>query len=172
MDGLRGVESHTVVDRGVNVHRVNRVGSRVGPDAVGRAGHHPGRIEAEDMQLSGYTPVEVKPSENASGGKAVECMGAESCTAEFRTNVAAGHYEINVQYFDQNNGDAKFRLYVGNKLLDEWTASDHLPSAKIGGDSSTRHRLTGVRLQAGDEIRIEGFADRGDRAALDYIEIQ
>jgi alpha-glucuronidase len=40
------------------------------PDAKGRAGQHPGRIEAESMTLDGYAPVDVKPWETASGGKA------------------------------------------------------------------------------------------------------
>ena len=50
-------------------------------------------------------------------------------------------------------------------------ANDHLPSPKIGGDTSTRHRTVGVRLAPEDEIRIEGVPDRGESAALDYIEI-
>ncbi len=48
------------------------------PDAKGRAGNNPDRIEAEDMQLSGYLAVDVTPWETASGGKAVACTGPNS----------------------------------------------------------------------------------------------
>ncbi len=141
------------------------------PDAQRRVGHHPNRIEAEDMQLTGYTPVAVIPWENASGGKAIECANSQSCTAAFRFTGAAGQYEIDAQYFDHNSGESTFRLYVRDQLLDQWIADDHLPTSKIGGDSSTRHRTFGVTLSPQDEIRIEGIPDRDEPAAVDYIEI-
>jgi len=141
------------------------------PDARGRVGHHPDRVEAEDMRLDGYTKVEVTPWENASGGKGIECVSYRGCKASFHFDGVAGWYEIDVQYFDQNNGDARFRLYVGNQLVDEWLADDHLPSVKIGGDTSTRHRIVEVALRPHDEINIEGLPDLEERAALDYVEI-
>ena len=141
------------------------------PDAQGRVGHHPNRIEAEDMQLTGYTPVAVIPWENASGGKAIECLNSQSCSAATHFTGPAGQYEIDTQYFDQNNGESNFRIYVRNQLIDQWTASDHLPATKIGGDSSTRHRTFNVTLAPQDEIRIEGIPDRDEHAPLDYLEI-
>ncbi len=145
------------------------------PDALGRVGRHPSRFEAEDMQLTDYSPVEVIPWENASAGQAIECRSSQPCTATFKPNLAAGRYRIDTQYFDLNDGEAKFRLYVlnqsGSRLVDEWTANDHLPSAKIGGDTSTRHCTFAVLLAPQDEVRIEGIPDRSDHAALDYVEI-
>jgi alpha-glucuronidase len=76
-----------------------------------------------------------------------------------------------VQYFDQNNGQSKFRVFIGEQQVDEWIADDHLPATKPGGDSSTRHRITGLALRPGDEIRIEGIPDGAEKAPLDYIEI-
>ena len=55
--------------------------------------------------------------------------------------------------------------------MDEWLANDHLPKTRIGGDSSTRRRILGVMLHPHDEIRMEGFPDRDEHAALDYIEL-
>ncbi len=141
------------------------------PDAQGRVGHYPGRVEAENMQLTRYVPIDVTPWENASGGKAIECESPEGCAAAFPFEGASGTYEIDVQYFDQNDGEAKFHLYVRNRLVDEWVANDQLPTTKIGGDSSTRHRTSGVVLRPLDEIRIEGIPDKGEVAAIDYVEI-
>jgi len=142
------------------------------PDKLGRAGHYPDRIEAEAMQLQGYVPFEVVPRETASGGKAIECAPpARECSAAFRFDGAAGQYEMDVEYFDQNNGKSKFRVLVDERIVDEWAADDHLPAAKPGGDSSTRRRIIGLALRPGDNIRIEGVPDGAEHAAVDYIEI-
>ncbi|HMD98960.1 MAG TPA: alpha-glucuronidase family glycosyl hydrolase, partial [Terriglobia bacterium] len=147
------------------------------PDAQGRAGHFPNRIEAESMKLEGYQVVDVTPWETASGGKAAECTSlapssAQRCTASFRYNGAAGWRDLSVEYFDQNNGASRFRVYVGAQLVDEWIADDHLPSRKPDGSSSTRRRITGLALRPGDEIRIEGTPDGEEYAPLDYVEIE
>jgi alpha-glucuronidase len=141
-------------------------------DQRGRVGHYPGRVEAESMQLQGYVPFDVVPRETASGGKAVECSPpAQKCSARFRFDGAAGKYEIDVEYFDQNNGESKFRVLVGDRVVDEWVADDHLPATKPGGDSSTRRRILGLALRPGDNIRIEGVPDGEEHAALDYVEV-
>ena len=141
------------------------------PDIQGRVGFHPDRIEAEAMQLQGYVVVDVTPWENASGGKAIECSQPAGCAASFPVANPPGFYEVDVEYFDLDNGASKFRVFVGTKLLDEWTAGAHLPATKLGGDSSTRHRIPHVQLRPHDLIRIEGIPDGGERAPLDYVEI-
>jgi alpha-glucuronidase len=150
------------------------------PDARGRAGHFPGRVEAEDMELHGYVPVEVTPWENASGGKAIVCPVATGCSASFRFSLPPVHgeggaerkkYQIDVEYFDLPEGTSKFRVLVNGRQVNAWTSGDQLPAAKIGGDSSTRRRIYGVSLQPGDEIRIEGIPEGKEQAALDYVEV-
>jgi alpha-glucuronidase len=139
-------------------------------DAKGRAGHHPGRVEAEAMQLDGYTPQPVRPWEAASGGTAVVC-GAAKCTAEMTYDGAAGWYTLHVEYFDMPVGVAKFRLFVNQQVIDEWSAADHFPARKLDASSSVRREIDGVALRKGDHIRIEGVPDGNDPAALDYVEI-
>jgi alpha-glucuronidase len=141
------------------------------PDEKGRVGYHANRIEAESMQLSGYATVDVTPWENASGGKAVECLSPAGCSAKFKFEGISGKFKINIQYFDLKNGESKYRVYVAGKLVDEWTANLDLPATKIGGDSSTRRCTPGVQINQGNEIRIEGILDKDDRAALDYVEL-
>lgn len=142
-------------------------------DAQGRVGHYPNRVEAESMNLHGNSIINVVPPENGSGGKAVQCdLSGDWCSASFRFNRPAGWYELNVEYFDQNNGAAKYRVLVNNQVIDEWTADDHFPSAKIGGDTSTRRRIPGLALRPGDQIHIEGFPDGQESAAFDYVEVR
>ena len=140
------------------------------PDEKHRAGNHPGRIEAESMQLEGYSVIPVTPWETASG-MAVSCP-AVLCVARFTHQGGAGRRELRVRYFDQNNGAARYRVFVNGQLLDEWTASDLLPTQKIDSSSSSLRRIGGVALRPGDEVRIEGSPDGGESSALDYLEIR
>jgi alpha-glucuronidase len=141
-------------------------------DDLGRVGHYPGRVEAEAMKLGGYEVVDVTPWETASDGKAVECRHtATACSASLPYSGVEGVFDVDIRYFDTNNGVAKFKFSVGGKFVDEWAANETFPAAKLDGTSSIRRRVHNVALQPGDEIRIEGIPDGGDRAALDYVEI-
>jgi alpha-glucuronidase len=140
-------------------------------DAQRRVGNYPGRIEAEAMTLDGYETVAVTPWEAASGGKAVECHRVQGCSASFLYDGEPGWRTIRVQYFDQNNGAARYKVLVGAQLIDQWTADDALPAKKLDGTSSTRRTISGIALRKGDVIRIEGVPNQGEAAAVDYIEI-
>jgi alpha-glucuronidase len=139
-------------------------------DAKGRVGHYPGRFEAESAQLQGYEVADVTPWEAASGGKAVTCASAQ-CSATFSYAGQPGWFDLQVEYFDQNNGAARYRAWLNDQLIDAWIAADHLPTQKIDGSSSTRRTIRGLALRPGDRIRIEGSPAGGEAAALDYIEI-
>lgn len=139
-------------------------------DAQGRVGNHPGRFEAEALQLTGYAPVEPIRWESASGGKGVGCS-ATSCTASLTHTGTAGWYSLRVQYFDQNNGSARYRVMVGDQVVDEWPATYWVPTTRVDSSSSTRRTVERLALRPGDVIRIEGFPEGGESAALDYLEI-
>jgi alpha-glucuronidase len=147
------------------------------PDEKGRAGHYPGRFEAETARLSGYKIIDVTPWEDASGGKAVSCgtppENAEqrSCSAEWTYSGAPGHFDIAVQYFDLQGGTARFTLKVNDQSAAAWAADAALPSKHPNGDNSTRYTAHGVDLKPGDILRVEGTPDGGDPAALDYLEV-
>jgi alpha-glucuronidase len=140
-------------------------------DAAGRVGKYPGRVEAESMELAGYAVRDVTPWEAASGGKAVACAAA-ICTADLRFSGAAGWYTLRVQYFDLAAGVARFRVLVGDQVVDEWSAADRLPVRTIEAGASVRREIDGVALRPGDRIRIEGMPEGSDPAALDYLEIE
>ncbi len=141
------------------------------PDEKGRAGKHPGRVEAESMQLEGYTAIPVTPWEAASGGMAVSCP-VSRCSVSFVYQGEAARRDLRVRYFDQNNGVSRYRVVLNGKMLKVWLASDHLPTQKIDAASSSLMTIPDVALKPGDEIRIEGWPDGGESAALDYIEIR
>jgi len=146
-------------------------------DEQGRAGHYPGRLEAEEARLTGYKVINVTPWEDASGGKAVTCgdppekVTQQSCSAEWTYSGKAGRYNIAVQYFDLQDGTAHFAFKVNGLAAADWAADAALPSKRPNGDNSTRHTVRGVELKPGDALRVEGAPDGADPAALDYIEV-
>lgn len=140
------------------------------PDAKGRVGVHPGRVEAESMTREGYVVTTITPWEDASGGEAVICPVAR-CTLATRFSGTPGWYKVAIQYFDQNNGVSKFEAFVGQQHIGKWSADDSLPSDKPDSDTSTRRTFSGIALRPGDEIRITGIPNGGERAAIDYIQI-
>jgi len=156
------------------------------PDAAGRVGTYPGRMEAEAATLEGYVPAQVTPWEAGSGEGAVECK-AQKCTATFRHSGQAGRYDVIVQYFDVNTGAARYSLRAGtagrsasaapdqsaaSARQAQWTADDRFPTRRLDGASSTRFILPDVALKPGDSIVIEGTPDGAETAALDYVEIR
>ena len=142
------------------------------PDEKDRVGRYPGRVEAEAMKLDGYIAKPVIHSETVSGETAVRCPVAQ-CSASFRHEGAPGWYKMKIRYFDYAQGLARFRLWVGDQLIDEWIADDMLPTRRIepDGTSSTRRIVSGIALRPGDEVRIEGIPESEEDAAVDYIEI-
>jgi len=141
------------------------------PDALGRVGHYTNRVEAESMKLDGYGVIDIKPWEDASLGKAIEIVSTTGeGVASFPYQGEPGRYNVSVEYFDQNNGAASYKLFVNAQMIDAWTADRHLPGATPNADTSCRRVITGVELRHGDEIRVEGKSDGGEKAALDYVE--
>ena len=140
-------------------------------DAKGRVGTYPGRLEAEEASVDGYVPAAVTPWETGSGKGAVECKSG-TCAATFRHTGGPGRFDVIVQYFDVNTGAARYRLRAGERVLDEWTASDRLPTRRLDGGSSSRRIVRGIELREGDTVTVEGMPDAAETAALDYIEVR
>ena len=145
------------------------------PDAQGRVGHHPDRIEAESMTSNGYSPVNVTPIETASGGKAMICKQAP-CTLTTTLKEPAGNYTIAIQYFDLRTGKSQYELLLNNDPIAEWTADATLPPAVVDphldGHTSTRFTTPAIALKPGDTLTLRATPDANEPAPVDYIAIQ
>lgn len=141
-------------------------------DAEGRVGKHAKRTEAEDMRLDGFEACKATPWETASGGEFVVCTALDQQgSARWRYTGKAGWMDISVWYFDENDGASQFQLFLGEQLIDEWTADESLGSDEPNGDTTTRRRTAHVALRPGDELCIEVIADGDEGACIDYAEI-
>jgi alpha-glucuronidase len=112
----------------------------------------------------------IVPFEAASGERAVHIITASRRgTASLRYPGMSASGMI-VQYFDEDDGVSRFRVFVGGRLVDEWKADDTLPTKLPDTHSSSRRTIRGLALKTGDEIRIEAVADGGENAVVDYVE--
>ncbi len=125
-------------------------------------------IEAEKMNLSGY---EFESNSAASAGGIVSANKSGKGTAKAQFAGADGKYNLKVTYFDENDGNAEFKLYINDVLADEWIADKDLGSASADEKTLTS-RTVMVHLSKGDIIKIEGKKETYDPARLDKIEVE
>jgi alpha-glucuronidase len=145
------------------------------PDDHGRVGNYPNRVEAEELELIGYEVTDIEPWEAASGSKAIELPnGVDEGRASHRFEGPAGWHKLRIQFFDEEDGASTFKLFIADQIVDQWQADRHVPTPTNSPDShsSTQHTVGRLALRPGDEIRIESVADHGERAVIDYIEVE
>ena len=141
------------------------------PDAKGRVGHYPDRIQAESMQLDGYEIQDVTPFEMASGSKAITCTKPQ-CSATAVVTKPAGRYRIAVAYYDLRNGVSHYTFELNGKIVGQWSADDTLPGNSISGSTATRWTdWDPVALKPGDVLKLIAHPDAGEPAPVDYIRI-
>jgi alpha-glucuronidase len=141
------------------------------PDAKGRVGHYPDRIEAESMQLDGYTVQDVTPFEIASGSKAIICTKPQ-CSATAVVAKPSGQYRIAVAYYDYLNGVSRYNLELNGKVIGQWSADDTLPGNSISASTAARWTdWNPLALKPGDVLKLIAHPDGGEPAPVDYIEI-
>lgn len=146
-------------------------------DEANRVGNHPWRVEAEDMELSGYKMVPVTPFEAASGGKAIITTASDAPGIATATlNYPAGTYNVAVNYFDHLGGKSKYEIFLNDKSIGKWNSDledklGHDFSEYLDGHSATRITFPGIKIQKSDVVKIIGQPDGKELAPLDYISI-
>jgi alpha-glucuronidase len=147
------------------------------PDEAARVGNHPWRIEAEDMELSGYKIVPVTPFEAASGGKAVVTTSKDtSGIAKIALDYPSGTYDIAVNYYDHLGGRSRYEIFLNEKPIGKWNGDledklGHDFSEFLDGHSATRITFRGVKVEKGDVLKIIGQPDGVEFAPLDYVSV-
>ncbi|KAJ7339707.1 putative alpha-glucuronidase A [Mycena albidolilacea] len=166
---------HSIVWRDAIVNFYNKISGI--PDDAGRVGHHPFRIEAESMELSGYQPYVVSPFETASNSIAIVTSTNNTIgTATKVLNFTSGVYDLAVNYFDMYGGNSSYQVFVNNRLVGEWVGNimdigklGHTPSIYLDGHSATRITFHQVPIKKGDILKIVGQANGVEPAPLDYV---
>ncbi|KAL3472375.1 glycoside hydrolase superfamily [Aspergillus californicus] len=164
---------HSIVWRdAINMFYYNLSGI---PDEAGRVGHHPWRIDAEDMTLDGYVPYTVSPFEAASKSTAiVTATNSTTGTAKTKLTFPAGVYDLAVNYFDQYGGKSEWTVYINDRVIGRWQGDmedtlGHTPSIYLDGHSAIRITFSGVRIRRNDVLKIVGRPDGVEAAPVDYV---
>ncbi|KAI0968483.1 glycoside hydrolase superfamily [Xylaria arbuscula] len=147
------------------------------PDARGRVGVHPWRVEAENMTLRNYRVTAVNPFEAASGQRIIQTTD-NSTAASAQTVLAfpSGTYDLAVAYYDLYEGEARYEVFLNNKSLGSWVGDlehklGYTLTRGIDGHSATRVTFREVQIDKGDILRIDTLPNGRETAPLDYIAV-
>ncbi|MEM9215011.1 MAG: hypothetical protein AAGD25_11765 [Cyanobacteria bacterium P01_F01_bin.150] len=131
----------------------------------------PIRIEAEAMEKSGA--YRAKSKKFASGQTFVELHQGQD--GQLKTILAGmrGTYAVIVGYADESDGAESMELSIGDEQI-RWQLDQHPANnqTRFSEESLVRRVVSdGVELKDGDHLEFWGRGDRGERAAVDYIEL-
>jgi len=126
-----------------------------------------GRLEAEQMTLSGYT----SESSQVSSGGAVINVGDGSGTAATRFTGSDGSYDLSVAYHDESDGNSPLAVKVDGVVVDSWTMSEATDSTIASTGNLRTRTLTNVSLENNSVIEILGAKEGNEFARVDYIEV-
>lgn len=121
-----------------------------------------GLNEAEDLNLSGG--YEVNSYGPSSGGELIRgtnFSGPGTATGTFAG--ASGVYDLDVRYFNEDDGVAQWQLLVDGIVVDSWSGT--------GGNNSFVNRVATVSLDDGDTIQITGRINGGEFARVDSLTV-
>ncbi|MEM7767558.1 MAG: putative Ig domain-containing protein, partial [Pseudomonadota bacterium] len=121
-----------------------------------------GLTEIEDLDLTDYG---LEQDDAASGGTLVKTFGEGLASGVF--TGATGAYDVEVRYYNEDDGVATWTLLVDGIVRASWDG--------VGGEGVTGSPETipfeGLTLEAGDVITFEGLRDGGELARLDAVTI-
>ena len=127
-------------------------------------------IEAEDLELNNYI---IEDNSFASGGALISLKGAPEDTGTASTIFTgqSGLYDIVVGYFDEADGEALLRFRVNDDSVDNWSLNQNLGSNVADDQSFQQRTISGVELEMGDTLIIEGISDADEFARVDFLKL-
>lgn len=141
----------------------------------------PIKIEAEQMSLSGYIQ---ENNSAASGGKVISLFtnpsgvtGLASGTASFTFNGLRGLYDLEVGYFDENDGDASITLAANGTQIAEIGFNEVTASGSPTAATFRTATISNVSVSAATQFLITGFSDeripqqQAEWARVDYVQL-
>ncbi|MEM9944796.1 MAG: hypothetical protein AAF810_01850, partial [Cyanobacteria bacterium P01_D01_bin.36] len=123
-------------------------------------------IEAEDMLLSGYF------AEPAKGYITLPFTDPDTSigTASAQFTGTSGTYNIDVNYFDEIDGQAPFSVKVNGTVIDSWVANGSFGTTNASNQSRTTRTIPGIVLNTGDTIEITGKEHLGELGRVDSLQ--
>ena len=124
--------------------------------------------EAEGLTLTNYG---VEQNILSSGGAHIFANGGTNPgVAEGIFNGEAGVYEVNIVYYDENDGLSTLDVTVAGDTQSFVFDKDLGFSGPVSGNLTERVTHSAITLQQGDTFRIEGQSNNGEPGRVDRIE--
>ena len=124
-------------------------------------------VEAEDLTLSGYQVEDYGTDEQ------LIRLTAENPTGSATLNVddygLAGTYDVAIDYFDENDGEASVEVLINGSFDRGWFFNEATDNGYPGEDNRRTIVIPDLLLQAGDTIEIFGAADAGEWVRIDNL---
>jgi hypothetical protein len=143
--------------------------TRVGTEPPPPPPPEPFRVEAETLTLvSGF---KVENLAVGSGGKVIKSPNAATeAKARFTFDGADGTYDIDLGYFDENDGQASLALRIGGVLVDSFVWSQNLGSANAVAKTRAVRHIAEVAIETGDVIELVGHGNGSEPLRTDYLD--
>ncbi|MEA5596052.1 right-handed parallel beta-helix repeat-containing protein [Rivularia sp. UHCC 0363] len=127
------------------------------------------RYEAEELNLTNYF---VESNIASSGGKHISLVGSDgkTGTAAGVFNGEAGTYQVNVGFYDENDGVSSVDITVAGDTQSFLLDKDLPGNAAVAKTLTSRVTHSDIELQPGDDFKIEAQQNVGEFARFDYIE--
>lgn len=125
-------------------------------------------IEAEDMHLNGYK-VEHVGNDVASGGEVIKLKSHDGHASTHFTGHS-GYYQVDVAYYDENDGHSMGKVKIGGETIDAWTFDQHLGSRFADADNRVVRTVSeSIYIEQGEQIKLSGWKDSAEFARFDAI---
>lgn len=127
------------------------------------------RLEAESMTLNGYT---TEAQTFASGGALIRIPDTGNIgTATTNFSGASGLYDVRVGYHDESDGVSQLSVKVDGQLVNSWSLNQNLGSTRAATTNFVLRTIaSGLSVNTGGAIEIQGTLNNGEVARVDYIE--
>ena len=126
-------------------------------------------IEAESMSLSRY---KIEDNSAASGGRLISLRNNDAITdtASSEFSGTSGKYDVFVGYADENDGVANLQINIGGVELDSWQLDKELGANYANKQTLIERKVaSGLEIQKGDSIELEGTTNQEEWAQFDYV---
>ena len=126
-------------------------------------------IEAETMNLTNYLVESGKSP--ASGNQLISLWnsGSNQGSAVTQFTGVTGYYNVEIGYFDENDGQAQLSVQIGTNRSD-WSLNQSLSSGGISNQNLVKKQIfTNLEIANGETISIAGTANQAEWARVDYI---
>ena len=129
------------------------------------------QLEVEAFDLSADAKIDNESF--ASGGAYVKTRSSEDNQGNYRATSlfegGTGYYDIEVGYYDEDDGEAEIIVKVDNQEVDRWFADQDLGDNSANATTFTTRMVENVHVSSFDLIELIAVEDGGDRGNLDYI---